>query len=85
VMGFRWRPDGCAQVFSARPASESPRGRKPRATTVSYGDLSERAAVTGSVFGLIFSAARQMPTAACKTGVGRRHLRAEPANNPLLR
>lgn len=43
--------------YTARPASESPRGRKPRATTVRYGDLSERVAALLGTFDPFFAAA----------------------------
>jgi hypothetical protein len=82
ISGFAFDRPKDAQTRAFRATNV----RKPRATTASYGDLSERTAVTGSSFRLIFSAARQMPAAAaCKTGVGRRHLRAEPADGALLR
>jgi hypothetical protein len=60
VMGFRWRPMDVRRSSAARPASESPRGRKPRAAAMRYGDLSGRAAAATSSFRLIFASAGPM-------------------------
>ena len=69
VMGFRWRPHECARVTPARPASESPRRTKPRAASVTYGDLRGTASASvsnASVFRL--AASRMREFAASFTG-----------------
>ena len=60
VMGFRWRPHEFARVSPARPASESPRRTKPRATSVIYGDLRETASASVSNASVFRLAARRM-------------------------
>ena len=63
---------------AARPASESLRGRKPRATAMRYGDLIERpGAVTGCLCLFFVAAAGMLAVMARKAGCGEQHRRAD--------